>query len=165
MDRDERIKYQREAENAMWRYLLYRRVWYVFCGQEKFLPTWAHGRIRFVNDNPTIDAIRHFPDMATQKMLIQVKAAASWDGHSSVTIEQASYNVCNELEKAGAPTAIVWYFPEKYPESAVNRFLAQRADKVIVREYDKDRHSANGSHTPMYLVPISCLINIDRIDF
>jgi len=149
MDRNQRATNGHSAEQLVLLALAQRpEVHYVLTGQEHWLPRTAHDKLRFVNGNPCIDAIRHFPDISTDRASIQVKAAPDGERYPTVTIEQASYNVSNILTRAGWPVLLVWLIGEPRPEN----LYAQWASNVTVTESSKERHELNGSHTPMYLV-------------
>jgi hypothetical protein len=44
-------------------------------GQENWLVPWVHEKLKYVNNDPLIKIIRHFPDVSTEKSLVQVKSA------------------------------------------------------------------------------------------
>lgn len=162
IDRADRYAVGREAELAVIEYLRGRDCPFVVCGQERWMPKWVHKKLRTVHGHPMIDALRHYPDLASPTMLIQVKSAPNWDEHPTVTIEQASYRVSKELSDVDCPVLIVWYFPNKKPGGT--RFLAQWASKINVMQPNGDRHDYDGSMTPMYLVNLKQLQSFDMFE-
>lgn len=157
-DRNSRVQIGHEAEWQVLKKLMFSGRHYRRCGQESWLPKDVHDKLRFIHGNPIIDAVRHFPDYYCGGRLIEVKSAATWAGHPTVTIEKPCFEVCKELSRAN-PVLIVWYFPVNRPNE--KEMMAQYADRIVAKEYEKCRHETNGSHTPMVLVPLSDL----TIDF
>lgn len=119
-------------------------------GQEIWLPEWVHSKFRYINDNPGVTIIRHFPDVDTGRSLVQVKAAPDCTGYDYVTIETASFETSRELNSLGVPVLVVWEYPDK-------KFYGNWVNELVVNDPITPREETNGSHTPFKKVDKSCL--------
>lgn len=151
--RHERMTRGKQAENRVKAYLHWWGKNYVDTGQEAWLPTWVHERIRYENDDERFTFVRHFPDLATDVVAIQVKDASDSDGYPTVTIEQASYETSVYLAEHDIPTLCVWWCYVDHEPGLYSNW----ADHLEVREAQTPRQETNGSHTPYVLVEKSCL--------
>ena len=124
-------------------YLLWNGIRVYHVSQESWLPKWVHDRIRTVRGQG-LELIRHFPDMATDRALLQIKSAMDAEKYPSVTIEQASYDVSTALSHLGIPVLLVWWTDHE--------MLAGWAGEVGVSKPATDRRATSGSHSPFYLV-------------
>lgn len=165
-NRDERFSAGRTAEYKIFMRISVSLGAYIGrCGVESWMPGFAHKLLRTVYDNQTIDAVRHFPDFYTSTQLIQVKSAPEYNNHPTVTIEQASFNTSMELSKAGIPVLIIWYFQSKRPEILTNDDAAANyVDQLKPIVPNVDRHQANGSHTPLYLIRVNQLMPLNYFE-
>lgn len=114
-------------------------------GQETWLPIWVHTAIRFVFDDNAIQLIRHFPDFATNRALVQVKAAPDEKEYKNVTIEEASYRVSEKLSKY-VPVLIVWLYSDG------KTFWGNWVNEIHPHNPVTPREDTFGSHTPYLLV-------------
>jgi hypothetical protein len=124
-------------------YLLWNGIPVYHVSQESWLPKWVHNRIKMINGQG-LELLRHFPDMATDRALLQIKSAKDAEKYPSVTIEQASFDVSLTLSKLGIPVLLVWW--------TEHEMLAGWAGEVGVSTPATDRLAASGSHSPFYLV-------------
>jgi len=133
-----------EAENKFEAVLLWNKKKYCKIGQENWLPRWVHQKLRFCYDLE-VEVLRHIPDFATDKSLIQVKHAPDCTDYPTVTIQRSSHHIANFYVGHGIPVLITWLFPDK-------KFYGNWAENISVEESSTNRHELNGSQTPMYLV-------------
>jgi len=140
---ESRLTVAQVAEQKVLGYLLWHGSSAHRVSQESWLPKWVHERIRKI-PNQGLELIRHFPHMATERALIQVKCALDADQYPSVTIEQGSYLTSKILSDLGIPVLLVWWTDTK--------MLAGWANEVKVSLPATDRRDAAGSHSPFYLV-------------
>ena len=123
--------------------------------QEAWLPEWIHNKLRYINNNEGIQLIRHFPDFATEKALIQIKAAPNENNYLCVTIEKASYQTSKQLSDLGIPVLIVWQYQD-------HKLHAQWVNKLSITLPDTDRRETKGAHTPYVLINKKLLKPIDE---
>ena len=143
------------AENKVMGYLLYWNIQAQFIGQETWLPGWVHNKLRF-NLDDSVRLIKHFPDIATEKALIQVKSSPSSENYSTVFIEEASYQACKYLnDVCNIPVLAIWYVDNK-------NLIGNWITNLITEKPNTPREKANGSHTPFLLVKKENLYNISK---
>ena len=139
--------------NLLWRDIKYKKI-----GQENWMPKWMHEKIRYIYDRIEIDLLRHQPDFATDKALIQVKNASNCDDYPTVTIQKKSYEIAKYWCKLDIPVLIIWLFPD-------DKFYGNWADHIEVEESKTQRTELTGSRTPMFIVrkhqlkPLSDFLN------
>ena|SRR3990167_316779 len=152
--RENRINLGKTAERQFIGLLFMKNKFVLKIGQETWLPAWIHNKLRFVFDQD-IEMMRHFPDLSTEKALIQVKSAPNEADYPFVTIEEASYRVSKRLSDLDIPVLIVWQY-QNY------KFYGQWAGRLITKPSNTKRENTNGSHTPMLLVDKRCLKPVDE---
>ena len=145
----QRIEIAREAENKVIGILYWNNKQVCRVGQENWLPEWIHKIIRFKYEKG-IEMIKHFPDLSTNKALIQVKCAPESDDYSCVTIESASFDSSKVLSDFGIPVLIIWLLQDK-------SLFGNWVNDISTQEPDTDREDTGGSHTPYLLVSKSNL--------
>ena len=143
---EKRLAIGKKAENRVIALLLWHGIKAIKTGQEDWLPKWVHEKIRHIYDSEMCNSIRHFPDLSTDRTLIQVKAAPSENKYECVTIEKASYNTSKILSEYGVPILLVWMYADE------KTFCAQWVDKINVLEPNTPRERLKGAKTPMYKV-------------
>ena|SRR3989304_7027200 len=142
--RDVRVNLGSIAERQFIGLLFYNNKKVLKIGQETWMPPWVHTKLRYTYDED-VEMIRHFPDLATEKALIQVKSAPNEAGYPTVTIEAASYCVSKRLQELGIPVLVVW----KYQNG---KFYGNWVELLMIKEPETPREEANGAHTPYLLV-------------
>ena len=140
------------AENRVEGYLLYNDKRVYHSGVENFLPVALHNQMKFgqaSNSDQVLETIRHFPDLATDRALIQVKSAPNEEGYRNVVFEQACYEASLRIRNWGVPVLIVWVFADgSLHANWVERLKVEQAEKQAER----------GSGTPMTLVSKGSLL-------
>lgn len=118
------------------------------CGQETWLPKWVHEHIRHEYDDVAISMLRHFPDIDTGKVLIQVKSAPDSKTFPTVTIEEDSYYTCKALSNNNIPILVAWLINDERGE----KIYANWINELHPNPPATPRENTNGSHTPYLIV-------------
>lgn len=134
----------RETEKRFEALLLWNNIEYWKVGQENWLPKWIHQKIAYKYDDD-VEMVRHFPDIATNNLLINVKGALKCIDYPTVTVEQSSFKIANRLYELGINVILVWEFPD-------HKFRGNFVNKLTAREPNTPREELNGSKTPMYII-------------
>jgi len=112
-------------------------------GLEFILPEWLHNGLKFTDvQDEFLLTFRHFPDLATDRALIQVKNAPHESGYSNVVLEADCYDASMRIHDYGIPVLMVWMFGDGSLHASWVEDLW-----VIPKE-----GSEKGSGTPMVLV-------------
>jgi hypothetical protein len=136
----ERNNIGESAERRFIGLLMYWGKRVIKTGQENWMPKWVHELLRYIFDDEGIILLRHFPDLATNKALIQIKAAPGESEYDCVTIEEASIKVSMKLFDLGAPVLIVYEYQN-------GEFYGQWINKLHPVEPHTPREQTKGSHT------------------
>lgn len=161
-DRDNRFRYGKFAEKLTFEKILNSGGWARKIGQEIRIPKWVHKIIRDIHDNPSINMLRHFPDIDASinemDFLVTVKSGPNASQYPTLTIEQASLEIAKELHSLGIPVLVYWVTDEG--------FYKGWADKIEPELPSMERNELHGSQTPMYIVRKNKLTyEKQRIDF
>jgi hypothetical protein len=140
-----------EAEIAFENILKDRNIWYMRLGQENWLPKWIHHILCKSNGGFEVTLMRHVPDFATTRAMVQVKHAPKASQYPTVTIQQSSYSVSEYFYKLGVPVLIVWMIGD-------GAFIGNWAQNMNTIEPATRREETNGSHTPYWVVNQSQLL-------
>ena len=144
-----RLQIAEQAENRMMAYCLYHGIPARKTGAEFWLPKWIHQAIKPISGDPYANLLKHFPDIATPKALIQVKSAPDEAKYAGVTIEKDSLAGSLILSKY-APVLLVYMYQDGTLHGGWVNDLQPR-----------DGTPVNGSHTPMVIIEKSQLHPID----
>lgn len=146
----DRLELSRIAERRVLGMLLYWNINAKRIGQETWMPSWVHDKLRF-NLSESIRTIRHFPDIDVGKALIEVKCSPNGEKYDTLYIEKDSFDTCSMLFSYGIKVIIVWMVGNK-------TFLAQWVNRINTTEPNTPREDTNGSRTPFYEVSKSELV-------
>lgn len=144
-----------EAETRFIAKLLMAQKSVYFTGQEFWIPRWAFDIAKKSQDDK-LQLVRHFPDLATDRAMIDVKAALLAHEYPTVTLEVASYNACLSLQKCGIPVYIFWMFHDR-------EFHGNGVDRLSPSPSKTERRELNGSMTPMLTVVKKNLASLDTL--
>jgi hypothetical protein len=119
-------------------------------GQERWLPTNVHERLRLDHSDRMVRAVRYMPDLLAWSPRFRL---AYWDakvnthpGTANFTIETACYDEQTVRMAKGERVALAF-------KDMDGRWRAQWATRLrIVADHSARRREAQGSHTPYLLI-------------
>jgi hypothetical protein len=156
--RDNRVRLGEIAEKKMIGLLMWYGKNVKRVGQETWMPSWVHGKLRYQNDIDGVVMMRHFPDLDTGRALIQVKCAPEEKRWEHVTIEKQSYETSKALHDLDIPVLVMWEFQD-------GKFYGNWVEELMTEEPFTPREELNGSRTPMlkvvkhFLCPVVDFLN------
>ena|SRR3990167_3866769 len=131
-------------------------------GQEYWLPTGFHNKLRHIHISVTIDLVRYFPDFiafvnSVGWFLLEAKATTPdyYDG-PNFSIETACLTLNTKLVGLGAQVLILF-------ENRPNEFLGDWAENIKPIYSTNQTRDFKGSKTPMTLVAKSSLLRLNTL--
>lgn len=116
---EDRVAVAKIAEQRVKGLLLWNGKPVYEVGLEYLLPEWLHNGLKFTDGYDLfLETFRHFPDLATDRALIQVKNAPHETGYSHVVMEAACYEASLRLHHYGLPVLVVWMFADRSLQAA-----------------------------------------------